>query len=99
MQPRQHVGAEAAQEALLIVTGPVEDQMLEAELDVRGDPINDLVRVSGDDEPGRRAVKDLVGRRLHLGRVIDPRLLLGGERERRPERARRLGVIDDRGHS
>ena len=44
-QARQHVGAESPQESLLVVAGPVEHEVAETELDVRGDPFDDVVGI------------------------------------------------------
>src|SRR5436305_5367746 len=88
----QHVGAEAAQEALLIVAGAVEDEMLKADLDVGDELLDHLIWIIGDDETSLSPVEDLVRRLLHLDRVVDTRLLVRSERERGPEVAGFLGV-------
>src|SRR5215218_9034079 len=91
-QPGQHVAGELLEEARLVGAGGVEDQLVEAELDVRPDTVDDLVGIVGDDEAGAGAVAVLVGQPLHLDRVLDAGLLLARERERRPPSARLLGV-------
>ena len=96
-QPRQHVARELLEEARLVVARRVEDQLVEAELDVRRDALDDLVGVVGDDEAAARAVAVGVGEPLHLDRVLDAGLLLARQRERRPPAARLLGVRRGRG--
>ncbi len=76
----------------------VEDEVREAELDVRPDSLDLLVGVGGDDPALRRALRrQAVGEPLHLGGILDAHLLLGRQRECRPvagvlERALRVGV-------
>ena len=43
-QERDHVRAELLEEALLVVPGRVEDQVVEAERDVVADPLRALLR-------------------------------------------------------
>src|SRR5215217_7479818 len=91
-EPGQHIARELLQEACLIGARRVEYELVEAEVDVRRDPLDDLVGVVGDDEARARPIAVLVREALHLDRVLDARLLLPGERERRPPSAGFLGV-------
>ena len=96
-QQREDVGGELVDVALLVVAREVEDQLGEAEVDVRLDLVRDLLRVGGDDEAGVRAVERVVGQALHLHRVLDALLLLGRERQRRPPVRRLLARPRGRG--
>src|SRR5215211_6039200 len=75
-QKRQHVAREQLQVVRLIVAREVEDELVEAEVEVCADLFGDLARIVGDDEAGARAVAVLVGQALHLHRILDPGLLL-----------------------
>ena len=81
---REDVLGELIDRTLLIVTGEVEDEVLEAELEVGADLLDDFLGIRGDDEAGVRLVGVLVGDSLHVDRVLDPLLLLGLQRESRP---------------
>src|SRR3990170_966912 len=94
-QAGQDVLREGLEEAPLIGAGRVKDEVVEAELDVRRDPLDALLRVVRDDEAARRPVGVRVGEALQLDRVFDPALLLRREGERGPPAAvvaRALGV-------
>ena len=55
----------------------MEDEVVEAALDVRRDPLDDLVGIVGDDEPAQGDARVLVGEPLELDRILDVPLLLG----------------------
>jgi hypothetical protein len=92
-QLRQHVIGELIEEASLVGAGRVQDQVLEAELDVRGELLDHLVGVVGNDEPGVGAVDVFVGDPLHLDRVLDPLFLLRRQSQRRPPVAGVVGEL------
>src|SRR5579871_4179252 len=50
-QKRQHLAAEALDEAQLVGCRTVEHQVAEAEIDVLRDPLDLLLGIAGDDEP------------------------------------------------
>jgi len=67
-------------------SGGVEHQVLQGGVDVGAHELDDLVGVGADDPPGGDLLDgQVVGEALHLLRVRCAVLLLGGERERRPE--------------
>ena len=89
----QHVLAELVEEAGLVLAGRVQDQLVEAEVDVAPDAGGDLLGVVRDDEAGRRALCVRVRQPLHLDRVLDALLLLGRERQGGPPGARLARVV------
>src|SRR5512133_2543986 len=86
-QARRDVGREALEEASLVGRRGVDDEVVEAELDVGRDALGGLVGVVRDDEAARRVDARCVREPLELDRIVDVLLGLGRQRERRPERA------------
>src|ERR687895_444550 len=84
-QERQHVLPELLEEATLVVTRGVEEELVEPELRVHADLLHRLLGIVRADEPARRLVEILARHALHHERVLDVLLLLGLEPKRRPE--------------
>jgi hypothetical protein len=56
-QRRQHIGGELLEEAPLVAARAVDDEVVEAEVEVGPDAVDDIGRVVGDDEAGVRLVR------------------------------------------
>ena len=72
----------------------MQDQVFEAEVDVGHDLLDHLVGLVGDDEAVVRLVGVFVGDPFHLDRIVDPRFLLVGQPQRRPQLAGLEGDLD-----
>src|ERR1700730_14812029 len=84
-QQRQDTLGIQLQETGLIRAGAVEDEVAEAELDIRADLRKLLLRVGGNDPAARRPLGGRrVGEPLHLYRVLDAHLFFRGQGEGRP---------------
>jgi len=76
----------------------VEDKVVEAQADIVADLLDMLVGIAGHDPAAGCALeRQGVGQPLHLDGILDRRLLLGRQRQRRPvarvlERALLVGV-------
>src|SRR5690242_16969246 len=86
-QEGQDVGGELLQGVGLVIAREVEDEFVEAEVEVRADALDDLLRVVGDDEARRGLLRVGLGQALHLDRVLDARLLVRRQREGGPRSA------------
>src|SRR5690606_34913418 len=87
----QDIAAVQLEEIGLVVPRIVEDEMGETEIEVALDLGHVLVGIVRDDEPARGALdRQFLGEALHLEGIVHARLLLGAERERRPE----AGVLE-----
>src|SRR5690606_9278857 len=87
-QAGDDVLGELGEEALLVVAGAMEDQVVEAEVDVLLEPGDRGVGVGGDDPAlGDLLDRQLVGQPLHLVGAVYAVLLLRGLRQRCPEPA------------
>src|SRR5205809_1081387 len=84
-QQGQDAFAVELEEAGLVRTWGVKDQVVEAKVAVVLDLLDMLFGVGRDDPAlGRAFDRQRVGQALHLKRVVHRRLLLGRERERTP---------------
>src|SRR5581483_4446733 len=84
-EPGEDVLSVEVQEAPLVAPGRVEDEVGKAKVQVELDLRHVLIWIVGDQPAARRALDGQCGGApLELNRVIDPRLLLGLERQRCP---------------
>ena len=84
-QPRQDDLAVAGDRRLLVGAREVEHEVVQPVPEVRGDLLDVLVGVGGHQPAPVRVRLGLLGRDLHVARVVDAHLLLAGEREGRPD--------------
>src|SRR5256885_11818908 len=83
--PRENLGAVQLEEARLTVAGRMEDQVVEAKIEIRPQLFDVLVRVAGDEPSPVSDILHGFGQPLHLSRVVDARLRLSGKRESSPD--------------
>src|SRR6266851_3500754 len=84
-QQRQNALGVELKETGLVGAGSVEDEMGEAELDIRADLRKLLLRVGGNDPAACRPLeRQRIGEPLHLYRVLDAHLFFRGQGEGRP---------------
>src|SRR5680860_644260 len=97
-QPGQHLSGERREEPGLVVTRSVEDEVVEAEVDVRLD-LGERRPGIGCHDPaaGHLFDRERIAGSLHLGRVAQAVLLLWRQRQRSPETGVLHGQPLDRG--
>src|SRR6267154_2467408 len=83
--PREDLRTVKVEESSLVVAWRVKDEVVEPKVEVRTKLLQVLIGIVRDKPPSMRDVFHVAREPLHLSRIVDARLVIGGKSQGRPD--------------